>query len=473
MAPKTDLQTAIDCMVAKRAEQTLYYEYADGMQPLVYSSTKLREIFHKLDARFIKNICAVVVDSVTDRLILDQLVVDGNEDMTAQLQAVRESSGLLDDEVQIHEDIAITGEAFVIIWPSQDQPDQVVLPDGTPADISTMGGPENVIIEAFRNDPRMCHVEYEFSNPRRPRFAAKWWEEDEYLRMTLYYRDHLENYTTRGKVVNDILPDDKAFIPWSDENMAPIVENPFGIIPVFHFRGSRRRPASQLQNVIPLQDTINKLIADMMVAAEFGAYPQRYVISQAGIQNLQNAPNTIWDLVASDQGSQPTSAGQFDAADLDNYLKSIDAFTNDVGVITRTPKHFFYVQGGDPSGEALIAMEAPLNKKVTKIQTALQPTWRDVASFLLQLIGLNRGTAKLWAQYQRPETVQPKTEAEIRKLDKETGIPLKSILRNSGYSTEDLALIEQDMEEEQKKQADYAAATLEQAQRNFDRGQAA
>jgi len=470
---KTDIQTAIDAMVAKRAPETLFYEYYDGLQPLVYSSTKLREIFHKIDARFIKNICSVVVDSVTDRLILEQLVVDGNETMTADLQAIRESSGLMDDEAQIHEDVAITGEAFVIIWPAQEQPNQVVLPDGTPADISTMGGQAGIVVEAFRNDPRMCHVEYEFSNPRRPRFAAKWWEEGDYLRMTLYYPDHLEHYTTRGKVVNDILPDEKAFIPWNDETMDPIVENPFGIIPVFHFRGSRRKTISQLENVLPLQDTINKLIADMMVAAEYGAYPQRYVISQAGIQNLQNAPNTLWDLVAADQGSQPTSAGQFDAADLDNYLKSIDAFTNDVGVITRTPKHFFYVQGGDPSGEALIAMEAPLIKKVTKIQTALQPTWRDIASFLLLMMGANKGTAKLWAQYARPETVQPKTEAEIRKLDKETGIPLKSILRNSGYSTEDLALIEADMEEEQQKQADYAAATLEQAQRNFDRGQTA
>lgn len=473
MPTKTDLQTAIDAMVDKRARQTLFYEYFDGLQPLVYSSTKLREIFHKLDARFIKNICSVVVDSVTDRLILDQLVVDGNEVMTEQLQAVRESSGLLDDEAQIHEDIAVTGEAFVIIWPAQEQPDQVFLPDGSPADISTMGGQAGVVIEAFRNDPRMCHVEYEFSNPRRPRFAAKWWGDGDYLRMTLYYPDRLENYTTRGKVTNDILPDEKAFMPWDDDTTDAIVPNPFGIVPVFHFRGSRRRPASQLENVIPLQDTINKLIADMMVAAEFGAYPQRYVISQAGIQNLQNGPNELWDLVAADQGSQPTSAGQFEAADLNNYLKSIDAFTNDVGVITRTPKHFFYVQGGDPSGEALIAMEAPLNKKVTKIQTALQPTWRDIASFLLLLIGQNKGSSKLWAQYAKPETVQPKTEAEIRKIDKETGIPLKSILRNSGYSTEDLALIEADMEEEQQKQADYAAATLEQAQRNFDRGQTA
>ena len=86
--------------------------------------------------------------------------------------------------------------------------------------------------------------------------------------------------------------------PTADEPVAP---NEYGLIPMFHFRSSRRGPKSQLANVIEPQDMINKLLSDMMVAAEFGAFPQRYVISQAGIVNLQNNPNAIWDLVAADK----------------------------------------------------------------------------------------------------------------------------------------------------------------------------
>jgi hypothetical protein len=48
----------------------------------VYSSSKLREVFHGIDARFIVNVCSVVVDSVLNRLALRSLQVAANDRQT-------------------------------------------------------------------------------------------------------------------------------------------------------------------------------------------------------------------------------------------------------------------------------------------------------------------------------------------------------------------------------------------------------
>lgn len=443
----TDLQIAVNALTWKKSRYDTFYEYFDGNQPLIYSSSKLREIFNRLDARFVENWCAVVVDSVLDRLELRDLVVADNKAATDALHALREQSGLVDDEAAIHEDIAVTGEAFVLAWPNSD----------------------TGAIEAFQNDSRLCHAIYDEANPHRMRVAAKWWTEAGAVRLNLYYADRIEYYATSREFKDGEMPDAKAFQPWGDD---PVLANEWGVIPLFHFRSNRRRPKSQLNDVIPLQDIINKTLSDMVVTGEFMAFPQRYVISEAGIANLQNNPNAIWDLVAAAQGGQPTQAGQFPAADLRNYLEVLRDLSSSIGVISRTPRHFFYNQGGDPSGEALIAMEAPLNKKVSRLQAALSPTWRDLGAFLLLLAGQSVPSQAIWANYEPAQTIQPRTDAEILKLTVEAGVPLTNALRDRGWSDEDLAELADDMQAERVAQSTYASAALDQAQRQFDQGSA-
>ena len=159
----TDLAIAVSHLAAKKPRYDALWSYYDGAQPLVYSSAKLKEIFHGLDANFTENWCAVVVDSVLDRLDLRDLSVPGDDAATEALRALREQSGLVDDEHAIHESLCVTGEAFVLAWPDD------------------AGGPQ-----AFVNDARLCHAEYDAANPRRLRFAAKWWSESEAVRLNLY-----------------------------------------------------------------------------------------------------------------------------------------------------------------------------------------------------------------------------------------------------------------------------------------------
>lgn len=451
MAPKTlkrvetvnaDLKRAYDTLTAKSVIYTTLWSYYDGNAPVPYVTNRLRDVFDKQDARFTENWAAVVVDSELERIRLNEFVTP-DEATTKALNDLFAETELKLDADDVHTASLVCGEAFVFVWKD-----------------------EEYGIEAYYNDPRLCHVFYQEDNPRRASFACKWWVgADEKRYLNLYYPDRIQYYVSSGK--SSDVSSAAAFKPVTD---MPDVVNDFGIIPIFHFRRERRTIKSALTNVIEPQDAINKLFSDMMVAAEFGAFPQRFIISNATLDKLKNAPGEIWSIPAGDGSDQGTSAGEFTASQLKNYLDAMDKIAADIAKITRTPKHYFGGQGGDPSGEALIAMEAPLNKKAQATIDRVVPTWQQVAAFMLKLNGNGEITPQdITPQFERPETVQPRTQAEIRDLNNRAGVPLKTTLREEGWTDAQLTMLENDMAEQRKAQATSMALALVQAKDNFNR----
>ena len=465
----TDLEKAYGALKNKNRRQTLLWDYYHGNHPLIYSSERLNEVFRSIDARFTENWCSVIVDSSMDRLDLVRFEVAGNEAAQARLNELWLQAGMGLDSDDAHEAALVCGEAFVIGWPASALPGQVP--------------------ELYYNDPRMVHVEYDPERPRVKRWAAKWWKTEavtdtaaqndasrsgSVYRMTLYYPDRLEYYTAASS--GGALPSSaSAFKPWPatdppDPAQPHIALNPLGVVPVFHLRTRGNSTAGELTTgVIDLQNAVNKLVADMMISAEFAAFRQRYVISNADIGALKNAPNEIWDLPAGDGVSQDTQAGEFSATQLSNYFSAIDKLALALGVISRTPKHYFFAQSGDPSGEALLAMESPLNKKVSRYIERFTVAWREVAWFLLTLAGFAVDKWAITPIFALPETTQPLTRAQGRNFDVNSGIPLVTVLRREGWSDAELAQMAADRRKaEAAQQSSLAQALLEQ-QRQFDR----
>ena len=111
------------------------------------------------------------------------------------------------------------------------------------------------------------------------------------LGLTLYYKDRLEYYITQKTYKGTDMPTGAAAFRPAETPKAP---NPYGEIPVFHFRPNRHAKGELSKSITTLQDAVNKLLADMMVAAEFGAFKQRWIISNADTKALKNAPNEVW-----------------------------------------------------------------------------------------------------------------------------------------------------------------------------------
>lgn len=431
----SDLTKAVNHFKDISQRYTELFNYYDGHQPLMYSTERLREAFQQLNPEFAENICTVVVDTVNDRLEMYGWST-GDDALNEKLTAVWEETGLALDSSEIHETALVCGEAFLIGWQDEGYP-----------------------LEFYYNDPRQCAVFYDSDRPKVKSFAAKWWDAEDGCHMLLYYSDRLERFIAAGKKMSEI-PAENAGAAFRFMQTDP---NPYGMIPVFHFRNSMRQIKSDLDNVVKLQDAINKLICDMMVTAEFAAFPARYIISNADIPQMKNAPNQIWDLPAGVEGGQGTQVGTLQAADLVNYSGQIENFVNAVSFITRIPRHYFQQTGANISGEALIAMEAPLVKKVLKKRELFGTVWQEVAVFAARVMGIDIDKKDVQPQWGPAESEQPITETMIIQNYRSAGLPLKSALRLSGYTDAEIAIIEQELADEKKNTEDLASLYLQQA----------
>lgn len=438
----TDLARALVTLADKQNKLNRLWNYYDGLQPMVYANERLREVLHRANAQFVENWAAVVVDSVHDRINLNGFDIEDE----AQQQVLRDlfercEMGILADDV--HEGALVLGEAYVIVWPNS---------DGLPW--------------PYYNDARLCQVFYDANEPYRVSYAAKWWmDEDARRRLTLYYPDRLEHYQGGKDSTRD-----SQFIPDAE---TPVEPNPYGVVPVFRFT-QKRTAKSDIENILPLQDAVNKLLSDMMRAAEVSAYRQRWIISDSDTARLINAPNEVWNIPGGVEGGQPSQVGEFSQTELGNFLEAIDRLAAAVGIISRTPRHYFYGQAGTPSGEALIAMEAPLNKKARDYQERYGSTWRQVAAFMLRLAGAAQAEAQnITPRWDTIETVQPYTLAQTRQLGTAAGIPLVTLLRREGWSQAELDQLEQDLAEANTAKQQTLANALVDAQRQFAAGEGA
>lgn len=432
----SDLSRAFDHFKDVYLKFCAYYDYYDGNQPLRYSTERLRQAFDQIRPKFRQNWCAVVINAVLDRMELYGWST-ADETMNAILSDVWSETGLSLESNEVHESALVCGESFLIGWKEDNMP-----------------------IEFYFNDPRRAAVFYDDDRPKYKRYGAKWWDADDGCHMLLYYPDRLERYIARGAQMADLRNTDSASPFVLEQN--GIVPNPYGMIPVFHFRNSLRSKQSELKNVTEIQDAINKLFCDLMVTAEFGAFPARYVISSADIETLKNAPNQIWDLPAGIEGMQPTQVGTLEAANLANYSGQIESLAQSISSITRTPRHYFEHQGAQISGEALITMEAPLVKKVEQKRELYGDVWQEVAQFALSVYGYTVRKSDIQPQWGRAEADQPLTEAQIIKTNCDSGLPLKSALRIGGYTQAEIDIIQQEIEEE-KQSNDLAGIYLEMA----------
>ena len=396
----TDLEIAFNNIRNKRTDLDLLFNYVNGPQPLKYSTERLTDYFDNINAHFELNWCSVVVESTLDRL---QITGFDTKDESAN-----EKMKLLFDKLHLdieadkgHYASLSTSQAYIIVWKEADG---------------------NIV--AYYNDPRLCCVIYEDANPRNKRFAAKWFNlQDGKQEITLYYTDRIEHWQSVKVQTGTGL--DKA----SSFTMESAEANPFGVIPVFELKSP-----GEIFKVLTIQDAINKLMADMMVSSDFATAPLRWYIGNADPGTVKNSPNLWAWFPAGDGQGQQASVGQFDATGLSNYSVEMDNLANRMFIITRTPKHYIMTVGANVSGEALLAMEAPLVKKVQKRQKLFASQWQDICAFMLQLDGVTVEPSNVSVIWDRVESVQPLTEMQTLQAATGAGIPLEAALARAGWS---------------------------------------
>jgi len=417
----TDLEVAYTALSKQATSARTAMNYYNGVQPLMYTLERLREVFDRSTVNFIQNWCAVVVDTTTDRIVFKGWD-NPSEQVNDTLDIYYRQQYLQTASREVHRDAVVTGDGFLMA--------------------DTIDGE----IKVFRNSPRQCAVLYSDENPYAKVLGIKTFKTGDITKCNLYYPEHIEKYEAKGDVSGH-----SAF------KLVEDIPNPFGVVPIIHFTAQ-----SDLLNVIPIQDAINKTFSDMMVVAEFNAFRQRWMVTNADISSLKASPQSIMRIPKGSTDEEGTMIGEFEAANLGMYLDTIDKLTNAIAVISRTPKHYFANTGANISGEALVVMESPLIKKCQQYVESFSESWVELANLIVP----SEDTVAVW---DRLATEQLSTNTQAMQTLKGIGIPLITVLRRFGWGEDEVAQMLADMEEEKGRKAELAAAALEIAEMRLAR----
>ncbi len=412
----SDINNAFEAITAKSEEYHRADAYYDGTNKEVFANQRWFRMFRYEGSDFRFNFSKTVVDSVLNRLEVAQ-VQTTSASADAYINQIWEQTDLKIDMNEIHRKALVYGDCYAIVWPDM-----------------------NGQLAIDYNSPLHTTIIYDEENPRVKSYAAKMWQvtqsDKKIIRMNMYYPDRIEKYESMGDL--EIITHAPDFV------LTEVIPNPWGEIPVFHFRTNKPFGRPEHADAYGPQDAINKLISTHMYTVDYQGAPQRYALSNGGnasefedfsqddtarenLGSLQNGPGQLWYL----QGV--SAVGQFAAADPDTFTKPVIEFVNAMAAITSTPTHYFAKGSYIPSGEALRVSEAPLTKKVLNRQLAFGSAWRDLFKFMIRVEGIQADIEIIWKS---AETVDSVDSWDIAVRKKSVGMPLEQILLELGYDAE-------------------------------------
>ena len=360
--------------------------YFEGDHRLTFATDKFKETFASQFGAVRDNLCPAVVEAKADRLVItgvesDADVQGATPELAAQAWAIWQRNRMDVRAPEVHHEALLTGDGFVLVWPNQ-AGESVLWP--IPAD--------EIV------------VEYDPNVPGALLRAARTWQDDEgFVHLDIYLPERVERRRTKTPKRKPMSASWtwKDFEPWSvtDADLEPVgvLTHDAGQVPVVHFPNGRYHGSgmSELKDVIPLQDALNKTICDMLIAQEFSAYPQRWA---TGIDPGPLDPKTGKpisppfdygaDRMLTAMGAEGAEAkfGAFPTSELEQYVTAMENHRAEIARVSGTPLHYLFITRGDfPSGEAMKSAEARFTRKVKHLQQAWGNQWEDVLALATRL----------------------------------------------------------------------------------------
>lgn len=415
-------------------------EYYRGIHPLRFASEEFADYFADRYHGFADNWVPVVADSPVERLTVQGFQPSGG-DIDAEMERVWQWNNLDCDSQLGFQAAVLAGRSHVLVWGDRDNPD-------TPC----------VTFE----DASQAVVMYEPGSRYRRRAALKEWQDGDSMFATLYTADEVWKFERPvrriEKSVQAIAFDEEAdqWLPREVDEPNP-QPNPMGLVPMVELPNRPMLwgpPLSDVAPVIPLQDAVNLMWAELFTASDFAALPQRYILGgeRPTIPLFDDAGNKIgeepvdladlkWKRLLWADGEGAT-AGSWPAANLDAYSQVIETAIGHLAAQTRTPQHYLIGKMANLSSDALIAAEAGLVKRTAEKQTWFGAALREVAR-LIALAQGNRGKADayragrvLWADTESRS--QSQLVAALIQL-KSIGWPFEDIARRFGLTPQEVA----------------------------------
>ena len=426
-------ETAIRDLTQKleeaRPDLERFDNYYSGRQPLAFLAPEVREAVGDRLQSLVVNWPRLVVGAVEERLDVQGFRIGETTD--TRLWEVWQANGLDEYSQLAHTDALVYGRSYAIVW----------------------AGPDPEVPRITVESPKQVTVEHAPGSRVRLR-AIKKWVEDGYAYATLYTPDAIYRYRSLGHA-----PDtgDASYVPAGGWGLQSTIPNPLGVVPVVALVNRPRLLAqegeSELADVLPVADAVNKLATDMMVSAEYHAMPRRWAtgveiiekpeLDENGVPTGEQVPDP--EQFASTAGrtwiaEDPEARyGQFGEASLAGFLEAIRTLTHAIASIAGLPPHYVALTATDnpASADAIRSAEASLVSKARRKMRAFGGGWEEVMRLALLVRDgtLPTGMDRLETVWRDPETRTVAQAADAATKLVAAGIlPVQQALEDLGYS---------------------------------------
>jgi hypothetical protein len=466
-------------MSAAAVDYSRFDAYYEGEHGLRFQSKEHKAAFAKQFGKYAENFCGLVVDAVEERLDVEGFrfpravegdAADGGEGAAsspdpdaADPDAWRIwQDNQLDANSQIaHTEALVKGVVYVLVSPF--------------ASDRVAGRSPRITVE----DPFEAIVERDPGSRERTVGMKRWTVAgDKRTYVTLYFPDRIEKWETearswRNQYGSGVVVDSEHWVHRQVPGEEWPLPHDLGVVPLIplvnrpRLNGSGR---SEIADIIPIQDAINKLAMDELVTSDTASFPQKWA---TGV-DIPVDPNTgksveSWQTAVDRFMSTPVpdaKFGQFPAAELKGYIEAIGQKVQAIASISRTPYHYFLQHGGQPpSGESLKSSETGLVRKALRKQRHFGEGWEEVIRLAFAALADPRGEVlDAEAQWADPES---QTEAQhIDALTKKRSglkVPLKQLWADAGYTPGQIASFERMLQAEAAMLKDTLVAPIDPA----------
>lgn len=407
--------TLLQNLLQKLDENTNTYgtldAYYEGRQPLAFLAPEAKTALGSRFGLMASNIPRLAVTALAERLRVTGFTGKDGPAVWADWLAndLDQQSGVA------HREALALGAGYVIVWG-----------DGQGNPRATVESARQV---AVLRDP----------GSRRILAAVKRWETDTTTEAVLYEADGITRLRSNAPGATT-----------SGFETVEEIDNPLGVVPVVGFRNGDRLlddGVSEIADLKPLVDGLNKSLADMMVTSEYVGRPRRWAtgIELEEDEETGEAENPIPEGNRAMTSENPDAKfGQLAAADLAGYEAAVRVFLGQIMAVSALPAHYVGVFTDNPaSADALRASEASLTARAEARQATFGRAWEDVARLMVAVRnGTDPATADVRVSWADAATRSVAQEADaVVKLHADGLLPTSYALKRLGYRDDEIAEI--------------------------------
>ncbi|PQP38793.1 phage portal protein [Mycolicibacterium austroafricanum] len=350
---------------ARYADLDRYYT---GNQPLAFLSPEAKVALGNRFGLMASNIPRLAVTALAERL----RIVGFSGDAGLWADWVRCDMDQLSGVA--HREALLLGDSFVIVWADRYGRPRATVESAKQVAVLTDPGSRQIVAGIKRWEEKPANVTH----------------------AVLYLPDRIVRL--RAEQVGTVTA--------TGFNVVEEITNPLGVVPIANLRNTDRilgdRGGSEIDDLKPLVDALNKSLADMMVTSEYVGRPRRWA---TGIELAEEPVLDENGQPVLDEDGQPVMTevnpipeanrmmvseneqakfGSLAASDLAGYEASVRVILGQIQAVSTLPSAYLGVMTDQPpSADALRASESSLVARAEARQSTFGRSWEQVARLMI------------------------------------------------------------------------------------------